>query len=45
VEPGRGKRGDNVSWAEANLTRPKNKKIHTVDSAAIQIDGKDLNQQ
>jgi hypothetical protein len=44
VEPGRGKGGDNVSWAEANLTRPK-KKIHTVDSAAIQIDSKDLNQQ
>jgi hypothetical protein len=29
----REKGGDDVSWADANLTRPKNKKIHTVDSA------------
>jgi hypothetical protein len=25
VTPGRGKGGDNVSWADANLTEPKNK--------------------
>jgi hypothetical protein len=34
--PGRGKRGDDVSWADANLTESKNeKKIHAVNSAAI----------
>jgi hypothetical protein len=31
----RGKGGDNVSWADMNLTRPKMKKMHAVDSAAI----------
>jgi hypothetical protein len=28
-----GKGGDDVSWADVNLTGPKMKKIHTVDSA------------
>jgi hypothetical protein len=32
--PGRGKGGDDASWADANLTRPKMKKIYAVDSAA-----------
>jgi hypothetical protein len=32
--PGRGKRGDNVGWADTNLTGPKIKKIHVVDSVA-----------
>jgi hypothetical protein len=31
--PKRGKRGDDASWTNANLTEPKMKKIHTVDSA------------
>jgi hypothetical protein len=31
---GRRKRADDTSWAVANLTVPKNKKIYTVDSAA-----------
>jgi hypothetical protein len=31
--PGRGKGGDDVSWADVNLNRPKIKKIHAVDSA------------
>jgi hypothetical protein len=34
VAPGRGKVGDDISWADANLTELKNKKIHTVNSAA-----------
>jgi hypothetical protein len=36
VEPasGRAKGGDDASWAYMNLTKPKNKKIHDVDSAA-----------
>jgi hypothetical protein len=35
VAPGRGKGGDDVSWADANLIGLKNeKKIHTIDSAA-----------
>jgi hypothetical protein len=34
VAPGRGKGEDNVSWANANLTGQKMKKIHAVDSAA-----------
>jgi hypothetical protein len=32
--PGREKRGDNVGWADTNLTGPKIKKIHVVDSVA-----------
>jgi hypothetical protein len=32
--PGRGKGGDDASWPDANLTEPKIKKIHAVDSAA-----------
>jgi hypothetical protein len=32
--PGRGKGGDDASWIKTNLTRPKNKKKYTVDSAA-----------
>jgi hypothetical protein len=28
------KGGDDVSWADANLTGPKNEKIHVVDSAS-----------
>jgi hypothetical protein len=32
--PGRGKRGDDPNWADANLTGLKMKKIHTVDLAA-----------
>jgi hypothetical protein len=28
--PGRGKGVDDASWADVNLTRPKNKKIYTV---------------
>jgi hypothetical protein len=30
--PGRGKRGDDISWVYVNLTEPKIKKMHTVDS-------------
>jgi hypothetical protein len=29
------KGGDDVSWADANLTGPKNKKKYEVDSASI----------
>jgi hypothetical protein len=32
---GRGKGGDDASWADTDLTEPKKKKIHVVDSAAI----------
>jgi hypothetical protein len=32
---GKGKGGDDASWADADLTEPKKKKIHAVDSAAI----------
>jgi hypothetical protein len=32
--PGRGKGGDNVSSADADLTRQKIKKIHSIDSVA-----------
>jgi hypothetical protein len=32
--PGKGKRGDDTSWADVNLTRPKMKKNHTIDSIA-----------
>jgi hypothetical protein len=32
VTPKKGKRGDNASWADANFTGPKIKKIHGVDS-------------
>jgi hypothetical protein len=31
---GMGKGGDDASWANVNLTGPKNKKNNTVDSAA-----------
>jgi hypothetical protein len=35
VAPGREKGGDDVSWADINLTGPKNeKKINMVDSVA-----------
>jgi hypothetical protein len=34
VAPGRGKGGDDASWADVNLTEPKIKKIHAVDSTA-----------
>jgi hypothetical protein len=34
VAPRRGKGGDNASWANANLSRPKMRKIHAVDSVA-----------
>jgi hypothetical protein len=34
VAPGREKGGDDVSWADTNLTGPKIKNIYTVDSAA-----------
>jgi hypothetical protein len=27
--------GDNVSWADVNLTGPKNEKKYTIDSTAI----------
>jgi hypothetical protein len=30
----RGKGGDDASWADTNLTRPKIKKIHVVNSVA-----------
>jgi hypothetical protein len=33
--PGRRKRGDNVIWADANLSGSKNEKIHVVNSVAI----------
>jgi hypothetical protein len=32
--PGRENGGGNVNWADANLTGPKNKKNHVVDSVA-----------
>ncbi len=32
--PGRGKGGDDVSWADANLSKPKMEKIHVVNSIA-----------
>jgi hypothetical protein len=32
--PRRGKRADDVSWADVNFTGPKNEKIHVVDSAS-----------
>jgi hypothetical protein len=31
--PRKGKGGDDASWTNANLTGPKNKKIHAFDSA------------
>jgi hypothetical protein len=31
----RGKGGDDTCWADANLTGPKMKKMHMVDSVAI----------
>jgi hypothetical protein len=31
---GRGKEGDDASWADTNFTGPKMKKIHVIDSAA-----------
>jgi hypothetical protein len=30
----RRKRGDDVSWADANLSKPKMEKIHVVNSVA-----------
>jgi hypothetical protein len=33
--PRRGKVGDDISWADANLTRPKMNKIHMIDPASI----------
>jgi hypothetical protein len=33
--PVRGKRGDDISWANENLTGVKNKKNHTIDSVSI----------
>jgi hypothetical protein len=30
----RGKGGDDANWADVNVTGPKIKKIHTVDSVA-----------
>jgi hypothetical protein len=33
VAPNRGNGGNDVNWAGVNLTRPKKKKIDTVDSA------------
>jgi hypothetical protein len=35
LAPGKGKGGDDVNWVDANLTRPKNEKIHVVDLVAI----------
>jgi hypothetical protein len=35
--PGRGKGGDNASWADANLTGLKMNKTHTVDSATTNV--------
>jgi hypothetical protein len=32
--PGRGKGGDDISWANANLTEPKMGKINAVNSVA-----------
>jgi hypothetical protein len=32
ASPGRGNKGDDASWADANLNRPKIKKIRVVDS-------------
>jgi hypothetical protein len=32
---GRGKGGDDASWADTDLTELKKKKIHAVDSAVI----------
>jgi hypothetical protein len=34
ASPERRKGGDDASWVDVNFTVPKNKKIHTVDSAA-----------
>jgi hypothetical protein len=34
VAPGRRKRGYDTNWADANLTGPKNKKNHMIDSVA-----------
>jgi hypothetical protein len=36
--PGRGKGGDDASWADANLTEPKNKKKSTRSIQLVQID-------
>jgi hypothetical protein len=32
---GRGKRGDSAGCVDANITGPQNKKIHAIDSPAI----------
>jgi hypothetical protein len=34
VTPGRGKGGDDASWADTNLARQKMKKIYAVDLVA-----------
>jgi hypothetical protein len=38
--PERGKKGDDASWTDANLTRQKKKKIHAVHSTAINVRGR-----
>jgi hypothetical protein len=40
--PERGKGGDNISWADVNLTGPKNKKKFTQSIQLLQLDGEDL---
>jgi hypothetical protein len=40
--PKREKGGDDVSWVDANLTGPKNKKKFTRSIKLIQIDSNDL---
>jgi hypothetical protein len=42
--PGRGKGGDDVSWADANLIGPKNEKKSTRSIQLLQMDGEDLKQ-
>jgi hypothetical protein len=43
--PGRGKGGDDISWADANLTEPKNKKKSTLSIQLLQMNGENLKQQ
>jgi hypothetical protein len=42
VAPGRKKGGDDVSWADINLTGPKNEKKSTWSIQLLKMDSEDL---
>jgi hypothetical protein len=45
ISPGREKGGDDASWADVNLTGPKNKEKSMWSIQQLQMDGEDLKQE